>query len=107
MAWIKVDYDEIHNFEWDKVKPFALCEVFKTGDGKVAQVYPYNLLKAVGTGESTGELVEYNRRCDGKRYFSTGIRENGFTPKNIVGACRGWSKRYFDDVVEAILDCGN
>lgn len=103
MTWIDINFEDIHSYQWNEVEMFALCEIFKTGEGKVAQIYPYNLLHS--DIQSASDLKEYDRRCDGKRYFCEGFHDNGFTPKNTIGTCRGWSKDYFDEIVEAILDC--
>ena len=99
MSWININYEDIHNVEWEKIKPFDLCEIFKKGEGKICQIYPYNLLEA-----NTNDLHEYDKRCDGKRYFCSGFHDNGYTPKNVIGTCRGWSYKYFLEVVNAILE---
>lgn len=100
MSWMEINFEDIHEIEWHKIKRFQLCEIFKKGEGKVAQVYPYTVLSS-----ETDDIFEYDRRCDGKRYFCTGFHDNGFTPKELIGTCRGWSKSYFDEIIEAIREC--
>ena len=101
MGWIHIEYKDIDTIEWEKIEQFELCEIFKKSEGKVVQIYPYNLLKA---HTSIEELKEYDRKGD-KRYFCTDFHDNGFTPKNTIGTCRTGTFRYFLEVVKSILKC--
>jgi hypothetical protein len=88
----------LKNIKWDKFNRFALITIH-THKGKY-QIYPHNIMEEM---VNHYDLTEYNRRSDGKRYFSSGIHSNGFTPTNIVGTVRG-NYEEFCKIVDIILE---
>lgn len=89
---------DLENIKWDTFKPFQLFQ-FAYDDAKI-QIYPYTILKY---HVNHHDLKEYDRRCDGKRYFSASIADNGFTPKHSIGTVRGNVQRFFD-IVDSIVE---
>ena len=81
---------EINEIEWDTFSWGQLFELIY--DDASIQIYPDKVLKYM---VNHTELKEYDRRCDGKRYFCTGFHSNGFTPKTIIGTVRGNINRLF------------
>lgn len=88
----------LDNIEWDTFKYGQLFNLIYE-DAKI-QIYPYQVIKY---RVNQTDLVEYDHRCDGKRYFSAGLMDNGFTPKHTIGTCRGNIQRLYD-LVDAILE---
>lgn len=97
--WYHVKNLDLENIKWDSFEYGQMfCIIFE--DYTKIQIYPYKVMKYM---INHYDLTQYDKRCDGKKYLSVGIMDNGFTPKCTVGTVRGDIQKFYD-LVDNILE---